>query len=320
MHSDNMMYSNSPASQVDLNNAAQKIRQLEDQLARQNDPEKRKFYSLPALPSEYLSHSTDDQGVKEVGERLNKALGFVLDRVTEYDTRCEEFREKVEARRKAKAEHQELISQAIETGERVSPLSLEDLAPVHAVLDSLEDELRVGVRKANECASRLTEEYQRLYATEDYRKFAEKEAEKHSQALAKAIELARKALASRSAVLGTLPDAHADVNGVDFVPVPRSNGLGFGGMDPFGNSSKPITADSALEHLEDLSVPGEGIRKWSLSQLDEEEKKSYAKRAAKAKVDREAGVTKQELAERERNSAQVARMQAVFDDGGIPNV
>ncbi|MFD5026711.1 hypothetical protein [Streptomyces sp. NPDC058373] len=91
-------------------------------------------------------------------------------------------------------------------------------------------------------------------------------------------------------------------------------------MDPFSPSSNPITTDSALDHLHSKSVPGDGIRKWKLDQLDEQEKKNYAKRAAKAKVDREDGVTKQQRVERERNAAQVAHMQAVLDDGRLPNV
>ncbi|MFI5962834.1 hypothetical protein ACIA8J_11745 [Streptomyces asoensis] len=262
---------------------------LEAELRAIKDPTFREPFEPPSLPVGYVSHETDSTEVKALGDELNERLRFVRKSLTEHESTVLIFQAAVEKRSQDEADFRAALTLAIEAGKDIpEPVDHEDLTPLHKSLSKLEGAITVGVKVADESRAKLDEAYEDLYASAEYRGWADKELAKRTQDAVRALELLRTALGARESVLSNLPDAYADLDGVPFVePMARRNRLGFGGMDPYSSNEKSISVEEALSKVESVTIPGDGIRKWSKSQLSNEELEDYADRAAFEKIERD---------------------------------
>ncbi|MFD3561644.1 hypothetical protein ACFWVU_18460 [Streptomyces sp. NPDC058686] len=288
---------------------------IEQELSQLKDPTYRADFEAPALPYGYQEHKTDDAAVKAAGKELAKRLEYVERNAAEWQIQTVAFQEAVSRRGLDEAEYQTRLTQAVENGEDVpDSVEHEDLAPLHKELNKLENAITVGARVAHESRDKLDAAYENLYASETYRRYADREIQALTDNAAKAVALLRDALASREVLVDRLPDAFADLDGVPFAePVSRRNSLGVGGMDPYGGDGAVVfSLGDALAKLESVTIPGDGIRPWKLDQLDDEEKQDYAERAARAKVERQDTRTPVE----KRQDIENQRYADYLDSGG----
>ncbi|MHC5261291.1 hypothetical protein ACYSUO_25695 [Streptomyces sp. UC4497] len=291
---------------------------FENEIKQLKDPTYRKGFLTPAPPYGYQEHETDSKDVKTLGQELNKRLEYVSRSEAEWQVQSVAFQETISRRKQDETDYQSRLKAAIEAGEEVpEPIEHEDLAPLHKELNKLENAITVGTTVAHESRAKLDQAYQDLYSSAVYRTWAEKEMEQRTKDAVKALGLLRDALNARDAVVGKLPDAFADINGVEFVSVAqRRNSLGFGGMDPYASDNPSFSLADALAKVESATIPGDGIRKWSKSQLDESEKENYADRAARAEVERNDTRTPEEKRETAKQAAHDASYFGYLDNGG----
>ncbi|WP_330279779.1 MULTISPECIES: hypothetical protein [unclassified Streptomyces] len=278
-------YRDQPVNQAHVNQLERENRKLADKLDYLTDPTKRKPFEIPSLAVGYQEHSTDDTGVKKVGAELTKRLSYVEKQIDSHQIQMVAFLDSVARRATNEQDHEKALIAAVEAGKDApAPIVHDDLSGSHAELNRLESAITTGARLAHETRDVLELEYQRLYRTESYRVWANKEIEQRNKDAAKAAALLREALSARDAVINKLPNAFADPDGVAFVEPVK---LGRGGMDPnvIAGSAAEFTTGDALAKLESVTIPGDGIRKWSVSQLTEDEKQDYARRAAQAKME-----------------------------------
>ncbi|MFE9435474.1 hypothetical protein [Streptomyces sp. NPDC006640] len=288
-----------------------RIDQLEMELKQKSDPTYRAGFEAPALPNGYTEHETDDSAVKVAGKELTNRLEYVERNRSEYEVQTVDFIAMVARRKQVESDYQARLVQSVAAGEDIpDPVDHEDLGPLHKQLNKLENAITVGAKVAHESRDKLDAAYQDLYASDSYRKWADKEISKRTQDAAKALELLRTALDSRASVIGRLPDAFTDSDGVAFVQPVK---LGRGGLDPYAEEEKEVSLGEALSKIESATIPGDGIRKWSKSQLSDEELESYADRSAKSKANREDTRTNEE---RKRDSEN-ERYASYLDGGGI---
>ncbi|WP_215448597.1 hypothetical protein [Streptomyces sp. ATCC 21386] len=274
-----LSYGAQSVSQADLINERHR---LEAELRAIKDPTFREPFEAPTLPLGYVSHETDSEGVKVLGQELDKRLSFVQKSLSDHEAELIAFQAAVDKRSQDEAEYQAGLTRAVEAGADIpEPVDHEDLAPLHKLLTKLENGITVGAKVAHDSRIKLDEAYEELFASEEYRKWADREISKRTQDAAKALELLRTALGARESVLSNLPNAYADRDGVPFVEPVK---LGRGGMDPYSSDQKSVSLSEALSKVESVTIPGDGIQKWKLDQLDEDEKQDYAERAARAKV------------------------------------
>ncbi|WP_327724755.1 hypothetical protein [Streptomyces europaeiscabiei] len=275
-----LSYGSQSVSQADLINERHR---LESELRAIKDPTFREPFEAPALPNGYAEHETDDSAVKALGQELTKRIAYVQNNLSDHESAVIAFQAAVDKRSQDEAEYQAALTQAVEAGADIpDPVDHEDLAPLHKALSKLEGAITVGAKVAHESRAKLDQAYEELFASEEYRKWADREISKRTQDAAKALELLRTALSARESVLSNLPDAFADLDGVPYVqPV----NLGRGGMDPYSSDQKSVSLSEALTKVESVTIPGDGIRKWKLDQLDEDEKQDYSERAARARIE-----------------------------------
>ncbi|MGV9569012.1 hypothetical protein ACWDRX_05080 [Streptomyces nigra] len=288
-----------------------RIDQLEQELKQKSDPTYRAGFEFPALPNPYSEHETDSAEVKALGTELTNRLEYVERNSSGWEVQTVAFQGAVSRRTQDEADYQARLTRAVESGDDIpDPVEHEDLGPMHKELNKLENAIRVGARIAHDTRAKLDAAYLDLYASDSYRKWADREISKRTQDAVKALELLRTALTSREAVIGKLPNAFTDSDGVAFVqPV----NLGRGGMNPYGQEENPITTTKALDHLHSVTIPGDGIRKWSKAQLSDDELEDYADRAAKAKAEREDTRT----AEQKQQDAENERLSRYLGNGGV---
>ncbi|MFJ1808718.1 MULTISPECIES: hypothetical protein [unclassified Streptomyces] len=279
-------YRHQPVNQAHVNQLERENRKLADKLEYLTDPTKRKPFEIPALPAGYQEHSTDDAGVKKAGTELVKRLAYVGRQIDSHQIQMVAFLDSIAQRSTAEQAYEKALTAAVEAGKDApAPITHDDLSGLHAELNRLESAIATGARLAHEARRVLDSEYERLYRTDAFSRYSDKEATALTEDASKAVALLREIFSRRDALLSKLPDAFADLDGVPFV-VPVK--LGRGGLDPNVTAGgATFSIGEALAKLEAATIPGDGIRKWSVSQLTEEEKSDYADRAARAKVDRE---------------------------------
>jgi hypothetical protein len=306
-------YKDQTVNQAHLIEVARKNKELQSQLDYLTDPTKRKPFEIPALPAGYREHaSTDDSGVKKAGTELVKRLEYVGKQIDAHQIQMVAFLDSVAQRSPAEQAYEKALTAAVEAGKDApAPITHGDLSGAHAELNRLESAITTGARLAHETRSFLDSEYQRLYRTDAYCRYSDKETATLTENAAKAVALLREILSSRDALLNKLPDAFSDSDGVPFVEPVK---LGSGGLDPnLIAGGTAFSIGDALAKLEAATIPGDGIRKWSVSQLDEDEKEDYAARSARAKIEREDARTHEEKWRDTENE----HYSRYFDNGGM---
>ncbi|MFF3405731.1 hypothetical protein ACFYW8_05845 [Streptomyces sp. NPDC002742] len=307
-----LTYNAQPVNMAHVAYERTRIDELEKELSQKNDPTYRAAFEAPALPPRYTEHETDDTAVKALGKDLVNRLAYVERNRSEYEVQTVDFLAMVSRRKQDEADYQSRLFQSVENGDDIpDPVDHQDLTPLHRQLNKLEGAIAVGAKVAHESRAKLDAAYQDLYASDSYRKWADKEISKRTQDAVKALELLRIALDSRASVIGKLPDAFADSDGVAFV---RPVNLGRGGMDPYAEDKKEVSLSEALSKIESVTIPGDGIRKWSKAQLSDDELESYADRSAKSKAAREDTRT----SEQKRQDADNERHSRYLGNGGMP--
>ncbi|WP_326788742.1 hypothetical protein [Streptomyces sp. NBC_00151] len=303
-----LSYGSQPASMAHIQSERNKFQQ---ELSQLKDPTYREPFEVPDLPAGYQEHKTDDDAVKEAGRDLTRRLEYVERNCSEWEIQNVDFLASVSRRKQVEADYQSRLNQAVENGEDIpDPVEHEDLSPLHKELNRLEAGIRVGAKVALESREKLDAAYEILWASSAYRRYFDKEMTALTENAAKATALYREARSAIDALVAKLPDAFADLDGVPFV-VPVK--LGFGGMDPYASGEKEVSLSEALSKIESATVPGDGIGKWKLDQLTEDEKQSYAERAARAKVEREDTRT----SEQKRQDADNERHARYLGNGGV---
>ncbi|MFI5760199.1 hypothetical protein ACIA8F_04575 [Streptomyces sp. NPDC051563] len=265
--------------------AQEQIRALEAKLRRQSEPTHREAFKVPPTASAYDPHSTDDGGVKTAGKNLDKARAYLSDLLTEHAARQAEFATAVEGRHRSLTKHQEAVSAAVQAGKPLPPApapAMNDTALItaHSSLDRLEAGIPVAAENVAARAAELASERERCWATPAYRKWADKELQRLTDEVATAVQTIRGSLAARKSIISHLPDACADLDGVEFKRL--GNRLGTGGLNPGGNNG--VSAAEALEKISEMATPGKGVRYWMASQLSPAERENYEQRKAAKQI------------------------------------
>lgn len=259
---------------------------LKQELNRRDDPTYRDPFNIPEAPSGYVSHETDDQGVKDAAKAFIAASNYLAKQVTEYTIQEIAFEAAIADQRKTLADYEAAVTKAVEAGKDAPDypdLRPDDLKAIHRTMDGLELVIQTAAGKTAEAASKLRSERARLYASPTYHKWAEKELSRLTEELAEAAKAARDAASEREAIIGNLPDAFADLNGVAFKePVKLGNNIA---SSPYKDAA---SLDEALDVVWNAAIPGDGIRPWKADQLSPEAREDYETRAATAKVKRDA--------------------------------
>ncbi|WP_405627827.1 hypothetical protein OG933_17955 [Streptomyces sp. NBC_00016] len=282
-----MAFNRAPANQGHISELERRNRLLEAKVEYLSDPTKRKDYVCPELPSAYFDHPTDDSGVIEAGAKLNKTLDYVSKQIDSHTVQMVEFNAAVTSLRKAESDYQKALTQSIEDGKEAPDFETEDLSPRHRALDKLEAVISAGVRKAEIEAAILQDEYSRLFASQAYRAWADKERDKRWADYRKAVDLVNTALSAIESINSKLPHAFGDEYGIPFeAPAERV----YGGLNGFAEQQdyKP-TIREAVSILQEHEP-----KAYRLSQLDEDDKAHYALRSAEAKIEREDSRTSEE--------------------------
>ncbi|WP_328298742.1 hypothetical protein OG389_13625 [Streptomyces sp. NBC_00435] len=252
-------------------------------------PTYRPRFDMPEIPASYQPHSTDDKGVKDAGKALDNAVAYLSRNAEAHEAAATAFGEVVNERRTAIAEYESAVSEAVSKGmdaPEYPELDEKALTAAHRELNKLETVIPAAAGKADDAVSAFAAERSRLRATATYRKWADKEAATKNEAAVKALNALREALAERDTILGTLPDAFSDMNGVPFQELRSGNTFGSGGLA--GSSAGPASLGDSLAFVEAAVTPGEGVSPWMPSQLPPEAREEYAGRVAHSKIDHNA--------------------------------
>ncbi|MFE7837842.1 hypothetical protein ACFU53_17895 [Streptomyces sp. NPDC057474] len=267
-----LTYSAQPVNMAHVAYERTRIDQLEQELKQKSDPTYRAIFEAPALPDSYTEHEIDDATVKAAGKDLTRRLEYVAKHLAEHEVQSVAFQQTISRRKRDEADYQARLTQAVENGENIpDPAEHDDLTPLHKELTKLENAIKVGANVAHESRAKLDSAYLDLWASEPYRKWADRDRDKRWADYRKAVDLVNTALSAIESINSKLPHPYGDENGIPFeAPV----NLGRGGLDPNTQGQAKPTIREALSILTQHQV-----KAYKLAQLDSDQKQDYSERA-----------------------------------------